>query len=906
MSGRLEVPRPLTTQAIKTMELKPYQQQVINDLSLFLEYVQATKDVANSFNDFWVKHPRTAITPFSGTAIEPYKNNVPRVPHICVKVPTAGGKTFIACNAIKTIFDAFDYAKPKTVVWLVPSITILDQTIKNLKDPTHPYRQKINAHFGNRVEVFDKATLLQGSGFNATTVKEQLNIMVFSFDSLRAKNKEDRKVFQENGNLQSFESLLDVSKDITLGEVIKYLNPMVVVDESHNAESDLSVDMLKEINPCFILDLTATPRKNSNIISFIDALELKKENMVKLPVIVYNHQDKTEVINSALQLQKRLESQALEEEKKGGKYIRPIVLFQAQPKNGKTFVNEAEEKSNVQKLKDILIEKKIPADQIKIKTANINEIKGIDLMDKACEVRFIITINALKEGWDCPFAYILASLADKSSAVDVEQILGRVLRQPYVMKHNFPLLNLSYVLTASAKFLDTLDNIVKGLNKAGFSSQDFKLAESEVVEEPPKTDPLQQLVMFPTLGVKNEIGTTTETNNTEGGTTVEDITADIDITQISVPTETTLPTDTIAKIEETAIQQNQAFEATVSKMEAENTPVLPNEIQKLVKTYNIKNVFKEQAAKIVLPQFYLKVPTSLNFGEENNIRPLEKENLLKGFALSKADTNIKFESITSQLYKVDLDETKREHTPTFVKLDGEVADSVMAYILDPAKKHSRVKNMTKHVMDMLGKMDPIKEGDIQKYINRILEDFNDEQFNDFASKKYSYTDKIKQKIKSLVEAHAEQKFKDFLDTDEVFVKPSYVFPESISPGETAKDITKSLYEKEGKLNGFEEQVINEIGNMNNIAFWTRNIEKRGFCINGFVNHYPDFIIQTKSGKTIVLETKGDHLDAEQKIRLGSLWASKAGNNYRYFMVYERRVVTGAHTLENFLNLIKAI
>lgn len=477
------------------MELKPYQQQVINDLSLFLEHVQETKDIKEAFNNFWMKHSTTPLTTSSQTAIEPYKNNVPRVPNICIKVPTAGGKTFIACNALKTIFDAFNYDKPKAVVWLVPSITILDQTIKNLKDPSHPYRQKINAHFGNKAEVFDKATLLQGSGFNAASVKEQLNIMVFSFDSLRARNKEDRKVFQENGNLQSFEHLLG-DTDITLGAVIKYLNPVVVVDESHNAESDLSVDMLKELNPCFILDLTATPRNNSNIISFIDALELKKENMVKLPVIVYNHQDKTEVINSSLQLQKRLESQAKEEEKKGGRYIRPIVLFQAQPKNGKDFLNEEEEKSNVQKLKEKLIELRIPEAQIKIKTANINEIKTIDLMSKDCEVRFIITINALKEGWDCPFAYILASLADKSSAVDVEQILGRVLRQPYVMKHNFPLLNVSYVLTASSKFLDTLDNIVKGLNKAGFSSKDYKLADSVHSEEPEKAGPLQQLMVF--------------------------------------------------------------------------------------------------------------------------------------------------------------------------------------------------------------------------------------------------------------------------------------------------------------------------------------------------------------------------------------------------------------------------
>ncbi|GBL34861.1 hypothetical protein EMGBS15_04560 [Filimonas sp.] len=805
-------------------------------------------------------------------------------------MPTAGGKTFIACNAIKTIFDAFAYDKIKAVMWLVPSITILDQTIKNLKDPSHPYRQKINAHFGNKVEVFDKAALLQGSGFNATSVKEQLNIMVFSFDSLRAKNKEDRKVFQENGNLQSFETLLGKATEITLGAVIKHLNPLVVVDESHNAESDLSVDMLKEINPCFILDLTATPRKNSNIISFIDALELKRENMIKLPVIVYNHQDKTEVILSALQLQKRLEAQAKDEEKKGGKYIRPIVLFQAQPRNGYQFQNEEEEKTNVQKLKEKLIEMKIPEAHIKIKTANINEIKGIDLMSKDCEVRFIITINALKEGWDCPFAYILASLADKNSAVDVEQILGRVLRQPYVMKHNFPLLNLSYVLTASSKFLDTLDNIVKGLNKAGFSDKDYKLADPSMLEAVRQPDPLQQLVLTPSVPEHTE-----------------DITADIDISRVVDIVSTEKQDSPMSAIEQKAVEQQASFERTIADMEKGSSTTLPNEIQQLVKTYSIKDIFREQAAYINLPQFYVKVPVSqFNFGDEFSDQPLEKENLLEGFALSKADTNIAFGGIASELYKVDLDETKKEHTPTFVRLDGEVSHSIVSYILDPSKKESRVKNTAKFIMDVIGNMYPIADKEIERYVNRVLEDFTDEQFNDFYNQKYTYTDKIKQKIKSLSEAYAEKKFKDFLDTDRVYIKPSFILPATISPGETSKDITKSLYEKEGSMNGFEEQVINEIGNMSNITFWTRNIERKGFRINGFVNHYPDFIIQTKTGKTILLETKGDHLDAESKIRLGGLWASKAGNNYRYFMVYERRTVDGAYRLEDFLNIIRDI
>lgn len=871
------------------MELKPYQQQVINDLALFLENIQETKDVKEAFYNFWSKHPRTPLFPYIGTAIEPYKNNVPRVPHICVKVPTAGGKTFIASNAIKTIFDAFAYDKPKAVVWLVPSITILDQTIKNLKDTNHPYRKKINSHFGNKVEVFDKAELLQGSGFNATSVKEQLNIFVLSFDSIRTANKEGRKVFEQNGSLQSFETLLGKNEEISLMKVMQYLNPMIVVDESHNAETELSVDMLREFNPCFILDLTATPRKNSNIISFIDALELKKENMVKLPVIVYNHQDKTEVINSALQLQKRLEQQAIEEEKKGGKYIRPIVLFQAQPKNGKDFLNAEEEKSNVQKLKEKLIELKIPAEQIKIKTANINEIKGIDLMSKDCEVRYIITINALKEGWDCPFAYILASLADKSSAVDVEQILGRVLRQPYVMKHNFPLLNLSYVLTASSKFLETLDNIVKGLNKAGFSDKDYKLADPAMLEAARKRDALLQLSAFP-----------------ETETPAEDITYDIDTSRITVPGETELLNTSVSEIEKTAIEQNEAFEKTVSNMQAHPSAVLPNEIQQLVKTYSIKDIFTEQAEQINLPQFYLKVPANDLFGKKEEELTLEKENLLEGFALSKADTNIVFDSITSELYKVDLDETKKEHTPTFVRLDGEVKESVMAYILDPSRKDGRVKNFTRRLMDLIGNMFPIPDREIEKYIHRILEDFKEEQFSDLAANEYTYKDKIKYKIIALSEQFAEKKFKDFLDTDKVFIKPSFTLPKTISPGETAKDITKSLYEKEGSMNSFEERVINEIGNMQNIAFWTRNLERKGFRINGFVNHYPDFIIQTKSGKTILLETKGDHLDAEQKIRLGRLWASKAGNNYRYFMVYERRTVEGAYKLEDFLNIIKDI
>ena len=510
-------------------------------------------------------------------------------------------------------------------------------------------------------------------------------------------------------------------------------------------------------------------------------------------------------------------------------------------------------------------------------------------MSPDCPVRYIITVNALKEGWDCPFAYILASLADKSSAVDVEQILGRVLRQPYVAKHSFPLLNLCYVLTASSKFLDTLDNIVKGLNKAGFSDKDYKISDNATQKEATQNEPLTQLTVFATEGSSSD-----------------DIVSDIDTSRIVALIEPSATSGNVSEIETMAIRQTEEFEAKVSEAETTNSISLPSEIQKLVKTYTIKQIFKEQAAQIQIPKFYLKVPANDIFGQREEVLPLDKENLLEGFQLSKANTNIAFDSITSELYKVDLDDTKKDHTPTFIKLDGNIKESIMAYILDPSKKDSRVKNLTRRLIDLLGKIDPIPHKEIEKYIGRILSDFTEEQFSDLLDHEFSYVDKIKSKIKNLSETFAEQKFKDFLDIDKVIVKPSFTLAGQIISVDTAKDITKSLYEREAGMNGFEERVINEIANLNSIIFWTRNIERKGFCINGFINHYPDFIIQTKSGKTLLLETKGDHLDAEQKIRLGNLWAGKAGNNFRYFMVYEKRSVDGAYTLDDFMNIIREI
>lgn len=460
------------------MELKKYQQAVLDDLDLYIEELDKQSTIKSAFRSYWA-NKGISVDSVESDYLRPYNDEITGVPNITIKVPTAGGKTYIACRALKHIFQIYSENKPKVVVWFVPSDPILKQTYNNLRNPNHPYRHALDIDFANRVNVVNKESALVGENIHPTQLKENLTILVLSVQSFASNNKDGRKARRENENLAEHVSsytysdkMLTNADETSLLQVIAQLNPVMVIDESHNFESsELRIDLKKEINPSFIFNLTATPKENSNIISFVDAMQLKMGNMVKLPVIVYNHKTTTDVIANAIALQRSLESKAKKQQEEGGKYIRPIVLFQAQPKI-------ADDNITFEKIKEKLIEGGIPEEQVKIKTANKDEIKNINLMSESCEVRYIITVNALKEGWDCPFAYILASLANKSSKIDVEQILGRVLRLPYTKKQSEELLNLSYVFTCSADFQDTLSRIVESLNNAGFSKRDFRVANS--------------------------------------------------------------------------------------------------------------------------------------------------------------------------------------------------------------------------------------------------------------------------------------------------------------------------------------------------------------------------------------------------------------------------------------------
>lgn len=869
---------------MEPMNLKDYQRDVLKDLNAYMDYVDATGDLKLAFARFWEKQG-VSVSAQNDDYMHPYRNDVAGVPNVTVKVPTAGGKTFIACNAIDTIFKHYHDEAPQVVAWFVPSDTILKQTYRNLSNTDHPYRQKIDSLFNSRVNVIDKETALMGTHLSLSDLREHLTIFVLSVQSFAANNKDGRRVYRENENLtdviskyEDTASRVEGADEYSLMNLLYHLNPVVIVDESHNFEADLRVDMLKSINPRFILDLTATPKAKSNIISFVDAYKLKLENMVKLPVIVYNMVETSDVLASAIRLQERLEERAIAQEQQGGKYIRPIVLFQAQPKT-------SDDNETFDRIKGNLILMGIPEARIRIKTAEKDEIQNEDLMSKDCPVRYIITVNALKEGWDCPFAYVLASLANKTSRVDVEQILGRVLRLPHTEQHRDPMLNMSYVFTCSANFRNTLENITKGLNNAGFSERDYRLAS-------PGVEPQRQ----ESLSMFDRAADDLKLTNEETEIKAEEVKEKLNTSSFS---------STIDKLEEVAIKQNSDYVKTIkSRKESEGTN-LPPEIKKTY--YKIKDTFS-QAKDIKLPQFFVNSKTSDIFGGATQALLLKKENLSEGFDLSLQDKSINFVWTQAQAVQFDLDETSANHSsPVHKYLDPTNLDAfrrLIATMAPDAQKNQLSEYLAERVNS-----DEIASPHIRKYIKEILDHYTREEITDIIAHKEQALRLIKLKIEGLLQSYRKTKFGEWTDTNKVYMQPSFRIPDKLQLLKpSAGGIRKSLYEKEGEMNDFEYQVINAVANLDNVVFWHRNIEKRGFCINGFINHYPDFIVKLESGMIIIIETKGEQLandDSAAKLELGTKWANMAGLSfYRYYMVFDHQPISNALTVQQLIDRIK--
>lgn len=870
------------------MELKTYQKKVMDDLSAYIDHLNNSNNLITAWNEYWAEKDVKV-----GVGVPAYNNAIQGVPHICMKVPTGGGKTFMACASIKRIYDAMPMEKPRVVVWLVPSDPILLQTVKTLSDVNHPYRQRLDRDFAGRVGIYTKEQLLNGQNFSPDTVREMLTVCILSYGSLRidSKKKDIRKVYQENGNLLRFADyfadktvLLADTPDTALIQVLRQLQPVTIVDESHNAGSDLSVDMLNNLNPSFILDLTATPRNNSNIISYVDARELKKENMVKLPVIVYNRTSRQSVIQDALQLRASVEQRAIAEVERGGQYIRPIILFQAQPKTN-------EDSETFDKVKKMLVDMGIPENEIAIKTSKVDDLGKVDLMNQNCEVRYIITVNALKEGWDCPFAYVLASLANKTSRVDVEQIVGRILRQPYATQHSAALLNTSYVLTCSNDFHTTLESIVSGLNKAGFSRKDFRVSapQLEATADDMQVDKGEQLTLEPQ----------------EEAPASEDTFADISPEDIKTALERT-EQGTSPHLSEMLHQAEQKTEQYKSEMDNdEGTEFWGGEYGSMLNQNTMQPQFQESAEKVLIPQFFLSNAPSL-FGGEFEL--LDMVDLSEGFSLREQDTHISLELETGEMYQVDI-QAEGEAVPKYKRTSKSESEYIRE-LLAKMPEDKKVEQCTKMICKHINRNNRYASSEVEDYVHRIVANMTEDELTAMETATPLYAAKIQKKIDSLEKAYREQQFYKWIDSGKIVCRENYSLPKVITPAYTIDSIPYSLYDAEkNDMNGYEKSVIDAVVELKNIKWWHRIIEKKGFCINGCINHYPDFMVMTNSGKLVIVEAKGDHLDgkgSKTRLKLGRKWQSLAGENYRYFMVFQTEKIDqdGAYTLDEFVEVMK--
>jgi type III restriction enzyme len=451
------------------MELKRYQRTTLEVLGRYLSALRKYSEDTSASVAFMIVR---------GDAQDRFLKEyhwVPEIgkaPFVCIKVPTGGGKTLIAVHAVGSICKDYLGERSDTglVMWFVPSDAIRTQTLEHLRNRKHPYREYLDQRFNNAIRIFD---LSEAKSIKKSDLADNLCVIVSTLSAFRRNDKEWLKAYQDNGDLMGhFEELdsakinfLDKDKSgeiiYSLINVIKLHNPLVVVDEGHTVQTELSFDMLENVNPSFVLEFTATPREKSNVLVDISAKELKDEKMIKMPIFLANKTPWQDTIYEGIEKLKDLEKRT---KKDKGEYLRPIMLIQAEQEK------ESSKKVYVDKIFNFLAdEAKIAPEQIAIQTSKRKELPDREaLLGKKCPIRYIITVNALREGWDCPFAYVLVSVSNLGARLSVEQTIGRIMRLPNAKERTDPALNSAYIFASTRNFNQASEMVIKGLQENGY------------------------------------------------------------------------------------------------------------------------------------------------------------------------------------------------------------------------------------------------------------------------------------------------------------------------------------------------------------------------------------------------------------------------------------------------------
>ncbi|MDE6010121.1 MAG: type III restriction endonuclease subunit R, partial [Muribaculaceae bacterium] len=315
--------------------------------------------------------------------------------------------------------------------------------------------------------------------------------------------------------------------------------------------------------------------------------------------------------------------------------------------------------------------------------------------------------------------------------------------------------------------------------------------------------------------------------------------------------------------------------------------------------YPINDKFGEVAIDMNLPIFFIKTSQSVFFSDEEWI-PLEKSMLSEGFDLSTKDADIDFTIVRPDGITIDV----ADSGDAVRRNNQSLTDFIRNQYVDKSA-NTKKEGISRQLAGMI-KLDAVPEPAIRSYVKRAIDRLDADQIENLIDNIYLTRDAIKEKIELLLKDHRRKTFNKWLTTGRIKLKGHYTFIDKITLRDELVGIDKGLYAAEENVNGFEYDAIAAIAEHPNVLFWHRNRERKEFFINGFINHYPDFIVRMKSGVTLLLETKGDHLDnteSEEKRWIGNKWADLAGYNFKYFMVFQSKEVEGAITLKNLLQLL---
>ena len=494
------------------MILKEYQKQTLAEVRGFLDQLASWRDKVAAVDAThamdWVSPAWEAAGKTSGYL--PRRNGLGHpLPSFCLKIPTGGGKTLLAVKVIDLINHHFRRSRNGLVLWVVPTTQIYNQTLAALKDRDHPYRQQLDIASAGRTLVLEKT-----DRFRPQDVAERLCVLLLMLPSANRKTKEQLRMFHDSGGFDSFfpneddsaghEALLarfpnlDVFDSFggwnrqaktSLGNTLRTLAPLVILDEGHKAYSTNAKATLEGFNPSMIVELSATPPKGANVLVEITGEALNREEMIKLDLNIMNKTSPNwqDALNAAVKRRNELEAEAQRYDAETGDYIRPICLIQVErtgaDQRSAGFIHADDARDH------LLTHPGIRPEHVAVKTSGRDELKEVDesggLLARDCPIRYIITKQALQEGWDCSFAYVLAILANPATETALTQLVGRILRQPYARKTHVRALDESHVFCFQRRGRDLLNDVRRGFGMEGLQGLESKVvSQTDEPEQP--------------------------------------------------------------------------------------------------------------------------------------------------------------------------------------------------------------------------------------------------------------------------------------------------------------------------------------------------------------------------------------------------------------------------------------